>query len=41
MSGLQYTVLAYAVGLGLLVGYGVSLWARLRGLKRRDGRDGG
>jgi hypothetical protein len=39
MNGLQYTLLAYAAGMGLPVAYGLSLWVQLRGLRRRN--DGG
>ena len=40
MSGWQYTVLAYVVGLGLLIGYAAVLWveARKQGAREKDGK---
>jgi hypothetical protein len=40
MSGWKYTVLAYVVGLGLLIGYAVVLWVESRNAaaKGKDGR---
>ena len=36
MSGTQYVVLAYAVGLALLVGYSARLWLMSRRLRTRS-----
>jgi hypothetical protein len=30
MNGSQYVILAYALGLGLIWGYGVTLWLKSR-----------
>jgi hypothetical protein len=34
MNGTQFALAAYAVGLGLILGYALSLWAQFRGLRR-------
>lgn len=33
MNGTNYAILAYIIGIGLLWGYGLSLWLRLRRAK--------
>ena len=40
MTGWQYTVLAYVIGLGLLIGYAAVLWVESRtpAAKGKDGR---
>ena len=35
MTPVGYALLAYGVGLGLLAGYGIGLWARSRRGRRR------
>ena len=37
MSGTQYVVLAYAVGLTLLLGYSARLWLASRRVRARSG----
>jgi hypothetical protein len=39
MSGWHYTVLAYVVGLGLLIGYAATLWVESRKVAGRE-KDG-
>ena len=39
MSQIQYVLLAYAVGLGLLLGYAARLWLMSRRLRRAQTRD--
>ncbi|WP_428938354.1 hypothetical protein [Fontivita pretiosa] len=36
MSGQNYVILAYAIGLGLLWGYAAKLWWETRSLARRQ-----
>ncbi|MGE5609524.1 MAG: hypothetical protein ACM359_09745 [Bacillota bacterium] len=40
MSGMEYTVAAYAVGLGLMVAYGLRLWLESRAVQRRGRGEG-
>lgn len=39
MTGMQYLILAYAVGLGLLLGYAVKVWVERRTLGGTDQDD--
>jgi hypothetical protein len=36
MSGERYVLVAYLIGLGLLVGHGVVVWINLRAAARRS-----
>jgi hypothetical protein len=35
MTGTQYAITAYAIGLGLMLLYGLSLWLEGRAVRRR------
>lgn len=41
MTAGQYVIAAYAVGLGLILGYALLLWAEARRLARREQQQGG
>jgi hypothetical protein len=38
MTREQYVILAYVIGLGLMLGYGLVLWIEYRSSKRRQKR---
>ncbi len=40
MNAAGYAILAYALGLGLMAGYGVRLWVLARAVARREKRRG-
>ena len=39
MTGMQYLILAYAIGLGLLLGYAVKIWIERKTLGGTDHDD--
>jgi hypothetical protein len=41
MSGTMYVVLGYAIGLGLLWGYGLALVISARAMQRKERSEGG
>ena len=39
MTGMQYLILAYAIGFGLLLGYAVKIWIERKALGGTDQND--